>query len=454
MTSLPSSWAQTKLGEVAQWGSGGTPSRSNASYFNGSIPWVKTGELGPRLLLTSEEHITPEAIAASSAKVFPKGSVILAMYGATIGKTSMLGIDAATNQACAVGMPLRGVLAPEFLLHYLTSQKAAFVAAGQGGAQPNISQSVVRQWPVPLPPLAEQKRIADKLDTVLARVDACRDRLTRVAPLLKRFRQAVLAAATSGRLTEDIDPAFEARLEVLANLGAVTGGLTKNAKRDELAMRRPYLRVANVQANELRLDEVSEIGLTEAEFAKTRLLPGDLLIVEGNGSIEQIGRVAIWSGEVADCSHQNHLIRWRAGERALPRFVLCFLLSPEGRRQIEAVASSTTGLHTLSVSKVGELRLPVPALALQTEIVRRVETLFAFADRLQARLAAAQNAVDRLTPSLLAKAFRGELVPQDPADEPAAELLARLRQRPADNARQVSPGPRRARRPAPLQDTP
>jgi type I restriction enzyme S subunit len=197
-------------------------------------------------------------------------------------------------------------------------------------------------------------------------------------------------------------------------------------------MHRPYLRVANVHANELRLGDVTEIGLTDAEFAKTKLVAGDLLIVEGNGSIEQIGRVAMWSGEIANCCHQNHLIRWRAGLRVLPKFVLCFLLSPEGRRQIEAVASSTTGLHTLSVSKVGELQLPVPTLELQAEIVRRVETLFAFADRLEARLAQAQTAVDRLTPSLLAKAFRGELVPQDPADEPASELLKRLQAAAAD----------------------
>ncbi len=311
-----------------------------------------------------------------------------------------------------------------YLEHYLN--RFDYVGSVTGSTRLKLTQAAMVQIPVLVAPLGEQQRIADRLETVLARADACRDRLARVAPLLKRFRQSVLAAATSGRLTVAIEPEFASRSEPLASLGAVSGGLTKNAKRDELAMRRPYLRVANVHADELRLDDVTEIGLTEAEFAKTKLVAGDLLIVEGNGSIEQIGRVAMWSGEIANCCHQNHLIRWRAGARVLPKFVLCFLLSPEGRRQIEAVASSTTGLHTLSVSKVGELQLPVPSLELQTEIVRRVESLFAFADRLQARLAQAQTAVDRLTPSLLAKAFRGELVPQDPADESATELLKRL----------------------------
>ena len=298
--------------------------------------------------------------------------------------------------------------------------------ASAGIALANVNATKLAALRLPLAPFSEQQRIADKLDTLLARVDACRDRLALVTPLLKRFRQSVLAAATTGRLTEDIEPRFDSQAKTLASLGAVSGGLTKNAKRDELPMRRPYLRVANVHANELRLGDVTDIGLTEAEFTKTRLVEGDLLIVEGNGSIEQIGRVAMWSGEIADCCHQNHLIRWRAGARVLPKFVLCFLLSPEGRRQIEAVASSTTGLHTLSVSKISELQLPVPSLELQVEIVRRVESLFAYADRLETRLAQVQTAVDRLIPSLLAKAFRGELVPQDPDDEPAAELLKRL----------------------------
>jgi type I restriction enzyme S subunit len=212
----------------------------------------------------------------------------------------------------------------------------------------------------------------------------------------------------------------------MSEVGTIGGGLTKNSKRDEYSEVRPYLRVANVHANQLRLDEISSIGVLPQEFTKTRLQKGDLLIVEGNGSIDHIGRVAIWNDEIPDISHQNHLIRWRANKDIDPRFVLYWVLSPIGREQIVKVASSTTGLHTLSVSKVGALSLDLPPLDEQTEIVRRVEILFTFADRLEARLTHARAAADRLTPAMLAKAFRGELVPQDPEDEPAAELLKRL----------------------------
>jgi type I restriction enzyme S subunit len=152
----------------------------------------------------------------------------------------------------------------------------------------------------------------------------------------------------------------------------ISGGLTKNPKRSAMAIRRAYLRVANVYANELRLDDISETGCTEKEFEKTKLLPGDLLIVEGNGSLEQIGRVAIWDDEVRECSHQNHIIRARPSEIVEPRYALFWLLSPAGREAIEAVASSSSGLHTLSITKVGGLPIPLCAKPEQIAIVRLI----------------------------------------------------------------------------------
>lgn len=311
--------------------------------------------------------------------------------------------------------------------------------------QVELSRTAISEIKIPLPPISEQRRIADKLDRVLARVDAANEHLSRVAPLIKRFRQSVLAAATSGRLTEDWRKHAEYKTTTVRmdDIGKVTGGLTKNAKRAELPLRKAYLRVANVYSNEVRLEDVLEIGLTESEYEKTKLTYGDLLIVEGNGSIDQIGRVAMWKDEIPECTHQNHLIRWRrSNQSVVSEFILTYLLSPAGRTQIISAASSTSGLHTLSVSKISALELNVPPAEEQSEIVRRVEKLFAFADRLEERLSLAQAAVQKLTPALLAKAFRGELVPQDPNDEPASELLKRLQESRTDSAK-----PGRARKP-------
>jgi type I restriction enzyme S subunit len=413
--SIPSEWHKTTLGAVAQWGSGGTPSRKNPEYYGGNVPWVKTGDLGPKVLSAASEYITELGVKNSSAKYFPNGSVAIAMYGATIGKTSILGFDATTNQACAVGQPIDGITDTTFLYYLLRNEKDGFIAKGKGGAQPNISQALIKEHGIALPPLAEQKVIADKLDTLLAQVENTKARLERIPQILKRFRQSVLAAAVSGRLI-DSPSAAEQRI---GDLGEVIGGLTKNAKRAELPIKKPFLRVANVYANELRLDEVHEIGIKEKEIAKAIIQTGDLLIVEGNGSIDHIGRVALWQGEIKDCVHQNHLIKVRIdSSQLLPKFALYFLMSPLGKERIVEKATSGAGLYTLSISKVSAIEVPVFTTDEQAEIVRQVEQLFAHADRIEQQVNNALARVNNLTQSILAKAFRGDLSQQWRKDNP------------------------------------
>ncbi|MCY3810946.1 MAG: restriction endonuclease subunit S [Gammaproteobacteria bacterium] len=213
----------------------------------------------------------------------------------------------------------------------------------------------------------------------------------------------------------------------MSTLGRVTGGLTKNQKRSALPLEAKYLRVANVYSNRLVLDEIKEIGITEDELRKTRLAEGDLLFVEGNGSIEQIGRVAVWDGSIPDMTHQNHLIRFSPNGLLSSRFALYFMVSPIGRSRITAQASSTSGLHTLSISKVGSLPVPVCSRAEQVELVRRLDVRFEAADLLVAEIDASLARAEALRQSTLKKAFSGQLVPQKPTDEPASALLARIR---------------------------
>ena len=192
-----------RLGDIGSWSTGGTPSRKNARNFGGRIPWVKSGDLRDGIITATEETLTQEGIASSAAKLLPAGTLSLALYGATIGKLGILGIDAATNQACANCQPNDTIVDRWFVFYYLLAQRRAFTEAGQGGAQPNLTNGIVRDWPLPLPPLAEQKRIVAKVEALLARVNAARERLAKLPAILKRFRQAVLAAACSGRLTAD-----------------------------------------------------------------------------------------------------------------------------------------------------------------------------------------------------------------------------------------------------------
>ena len=215
--------------------------------------------------------------------------------------------------------------------------------------------------------------------------------------------------------------------EYLGAIAEISGGITKNQKRKNLPLQVPFLRVANVYANRLELEKVDVIGVTQSEVERTLLQPGDLLIVEGNGSIEQIGRVAMWNGEVDICLHQNHLIKARLLPQAMPKFVLYFLLSELGRKMITTVASSTSGLHTLSLSKVSKLIIPLCSLDEQKEIVGFLESHLSTVDHLDQAIAQSLAQAAGLRQAILKKAFSGRLVPQDAEDEPASVLLERIR---------------------------
>jgi len=210
-------------------------------------------------------------------------------------------------------------------------------------------------------------------------------------------------------------------------LGEVSGGLTKNARRHALGHHLPYLRVANVYADELRLEDVQTIGVADSEIPRTLLYRGDLLVVEGNGSLDQIGRVAVWDGSVHPCAHQNHIIKVRFSPPTMSAWALTWLLSSRGRAEIQRVASSTSGLHTLSLSKVGNLPVPVPPLAEQIRIQAEVDRCFSVVRALGRAAATAERRLQRLRQAILKWAFEGKLVDQDPNDEPASVLLERIR---------------------------
>ncbi|WP_374490360.1 restriction endonuclease subunit S [Zoogloea sp.] len=291
----------------------------------------------------------------------------------------------------------------------------------------------LKEIELPVAPAAEQKRIADKLDTVFTRVDAVNTRLARVAPILKRFRQSVLAAATSGRLTEgwrDASPTTPAWSQT--TVGAIETdlryGTSKKCSVEPVGS--AVLRIPNIGSDggpELNDLKYAEFDL--AEQAKLALRAGDLLIIRSNGSVDLVGKCCVVNEQAAGMLFAGYLMRLRMdAARALPKFVYLALSSPSHRALIERTAKSTSGVNNINSEELRSLPLHLPPLEEQAEIVRRVETLFAFADRLEARLQTAQTATERLTPALLAKAFRGELVPQDPNDEPASELLRRLQQ--------------------------
>jgi len=442
---LPVGWSSMELNDAGIWGSGGTPSRKNPRYYeNGTIPWLVIGDLNDQPVEAFSTSITELGLISSSAKLIPTGSLLVAMYG-SIGKLGITTFPCTTNQAIAFCIPNEELVELRYLFHALANAKPELIAKGQGGAQQNISQGILKEHLIHLSPLNEQRRIAAKLDTTLAAVEACRQRLDGVEALLKRFRQAVLAAATSGELTREWRgerdlPDQKWPMIKTKEAGKVQLGRQRSPKYHHGPTLRPYLRVQNIFEDRIDLSDVMEMDFSGPDLEKYRLHPGDILLNEGQ-SPQYLGRPAMYRGEMEEVCFTNSLIRFQARDSVLPEFaLLVFRYYMHSGRYISE-GTITTNIAHLSAGRFGEVEFPQPTLEEQQEIVRRSQSLFSLADQLEARLTSARRIVERLTPALLAKAFRGELVPQDPGDEPASALLERIRA--ARQAESAAAGPSR-----------
>ncbi len=448
----PDHWQIVSLEEVLdKIIGGGTPSKANPKYWVGSIPWLTVKDMRTRRPEDAIDHISRDAVQDSATNIIPADTVIIATR-IGLGKVIRVPYDAAINQDLKA-LVAKPELEKGYLEYWILSIAEYLESIGSGTTVKGIRLEQLRSLPFPLAPLSEQKCIVAEIEKQFSRLNEAIANLKRVKANLKRYKAAVLKAAVEGNLTEDwrkqhpdVEPASKLLERILAErrskwsgrgkykepeatnatglpslpkgwtwarleqLGMVVGGLTKNPKRAKLKEKLPYLRVANVYANELRLDEIEHIGVQDSELDKLLLREGDLLVVEGNGSKDQIGRLAIWDGSIDPCVHQNHLIKVRLVVGLMNKWVLFWLLSPVGRHFIEEVSSSTSGLYTLSVNKVGDLPVIVPPLAEQEQIIAEVERCLSVIEELEAGGEANLTRADRLGQAILLQAFTGKLL--------------------------------------------
>lgn len=438
------SGSQTILGEIATFEMGQAPPGVECNKTGNGTVFVKAGEFAS--LYPEEKEWTTKPL-----KFGKRGDVFICVVGATAGKLN-LGIDCAIGRSVAAIRP-NGGINTKFVYYQLQPHVLKLRAASSGSAQGVISKTQLQQIPFLVVPLDQQKLLVAEIEKQFSRLDEAVANFKRVRANLKRYKASVLKAAVEGKLTEGwrnqhpgVEPASKLLERILAErrvkwvgrgtykepeaadanglpplpkgwtwarleqLGATFGGLTKNPQRAKFTKKLPYLRVANVYANELRLDEIEHIGVKDSELDKLLLRKGDLLVVEGNGSKDQIGRLAIWDGSIDDCVHQNHLIKVRLVVGLMNKWILFWLLSPVGRHFIEEVSSSTSGLYTLSVNKVGDLPIIVPPLAEQEQIIAEVERRLSVIDELESAVEANFIRANRLRQSILQNAFCGELL--------------------------------------------
>jgi type I restriction enzyme S subunit len=308
----------------------------------------------------------------------------------------------------------RDDLEPRYVMWALNAPQThrQVVAQQSGTTRKRISRRNLGKVRLPIPPPGEQRQIVAILEGHLSRLESGDGALTDAARRTAAMEMSALAGIYSGP-----------PLVKLAEVAEIQGGLQKQPKRQPKDNAYPFLRVANVASSGLDLSEVHFIELFEGELQRLRLAVGDLLVVEGNGSPSQIGRAASWDGSIADCVHQNHLIRVRPKPGLLPGFLEAMWNSPQHRRQLTNVASSTSGLYTLSVSKLARLELPVPDLEVQEAALGRIDAIRIARVRLDAENGRARRRAAQLRRATLAAAFSGQLTARR-NDEAFIEELA------------------------------
>ena len=443
---LPVGWAMATVGELTNVGP------KNETADETEVGFVPLQRLGVTYLSrhTHEPRVWKEVKKGYTQ--FQNGDVLLARITPSFenGKAGIArdlpnGLGAGSTEYI-VFRPFADALDPRYLLaHFKTRSfmtSGEMVMTGAVGQQ-RVPKAFVLESQLPLAPLNEQRRIAAKLDTTLAAVEACRQRLDGVAAILKRFRQAVLAAAASGELTrewreETGAPAWtiEKASEVCSKVQS--GGTPKDGFIDEPGV--PFLKVYNLVGQKVDFAYKPQFVRPEAHLgplAKSRVKAGDILM---NIVGPPLGKVAITPDDYDEWNINQAITLFRPSERIRGQWIYMLLREGSNIRGIELQTKGSAGQINISLTQCREFKFPVPVVNEQDEIIAQVDDIFVFAEQLDAKLTAAREIVDRLTPALLAKAFRGELVPQDPNDEPASDLLSKLM---ANKSNAAAESPRR-----------
>ncbi len=484
MSKLPSTWIDVEIGEIAEVIGGGTPNANDVENFTApgeGIAWLTPADLSGykrKEIAFGARDLTSQGYKSCSAKLMPKGSLLFSSR-APIGYVAVAANEIATNQGFK-SFVLSHDINPSYAFYYLKSIRQLADSLGTGTTFKEISGATAKTLPFRLAPTAEQTRIAAKLDELLAQVDTLKARIDGIPALLKRFRQSVLASAVSGKLTEgwralnpSVSPILPDELKkawadayqsdgrkykeadllpgslgyplpnswVEAKVGEVfdvyVGATPSRASPKFWGEEIPWVSSSEVAFCRIKTTRES---ITEAGYksASTTIHPAGTVMLAMIGQGKTRGQPAIL--DIKACHNQNTAALRVHSAYCISEYLYYYLYEryEETRR-----VGSGNNQQALNKKTVQSLPFPLPPRAEQIEIVRRIEQLFAFADQLEAGIKAAQVRIDLLTQSILAKAFRGDLVPQDPNDEPASVLLDRIKAQ-----RAAAPKAKRGRRSA------
>jgi type I restriction enzyme, S subunit len=441
MGDLPAGWLRAPLIEISEIIMGQSPPSISYNLEGRGLAFFQGKSEFQSL------YPKPVKYCDQPNKIAQAGDILLSVR-APVGPTNLCKEVSCIGRGLAAIRPIP-VTSSRYLLHYFRYIEPSLSKQGTGSTFTAISKKDVEGIDVLLAPLSEQHRIVTKIEKLLTKVDACKDRLEKVPAILKRFRQSVLAAACSGRLTADwrisgkekiTPPKFETYNESSntelpptwnsvrsADLFSFVTSGSRGWARYYSNEGPLFVRVGNLSHETIALDlrSVQRVNPPAgAEGLRTRVLPNDILI----SITADVGMVALAGHDVQEAYINQHVALARPKSGFCANYVAWYLSSSEGGlKQFLEMQRGATKVG-LGLDDIKNVLVPMPPLEEQHEIVQRVEALFKIADDIEKRYEKAKAHVEKLTQSILAKAFLGELVPQDPNDEPASELLKRIQE--------------------------
>lgn len=427
MSELPDGWVQAALQDISNIRMGKTVLKKDLS------------ETGLPVFSAGAEN-KPWGVVDNMAATARRGTIVISARG-SIGFPKLPDFDEFISTQTTIAVEPPEDIASDYLLHAVSH--IDFQELSSGAAIPMLTVGTLGPVQIPLPPLAEQKRIVRKLDTLSARTTAARTHLTAIAKLVERQKLAVLGHLF-GKPGSDPKPtehlwAIPASWDwkKVKEIGEVGLGRQRSPENHNGPDMRPYIRSANITWSGVDTTDVKEMNFDESDFERFELKVGDVLLNEGSGSAKEVGKPAIWRGEIPNCCFQNTVLRVQPRDCSSEYLYWYFLLTALS----EGFVKDTKGVNIQHIGKGGlaNFPIPVPPSDEQDEIVRRIETALTEIDRIAAEAEKALKLTDRLDERILAKAFAGELVPQDPNDEPASVLLDRIREARANTPKKRRP---------------
>jgi type I restriction enzyme S subunit len=357
------------LEELVDFKGGGTPSKSIESYWGGNIPWASVKDFKSSDLSNTTDFITEEGLKNSASNLIPAGNLIVPTRMA-LGKVAINTIDVAINQDLrALIVKNEKLIDKRYLLRFLESKSKYLESAGNGATVKGITLDVLKELEIPLPPLAEQKRIAAILD----KADSLRRKRQQAIQLADQFLRAVFLDMFG-------DPVANPKgwdEIVLKEIADIRSGVTKGKKVDSSnSVTLPYMRVANVQDGYLDLSDIQKISVSLNDAEKYQLKMGDILLTEG-GDPDKLGRGYVWNNEIENCIHQNHIFSVRINDKnkIRPAFLSAVIASQRGKRYFLKVGKQTTGIATINKTVLSEFKPFIPPVEVQDKFIAAVNKL-------------------------------------------------------------------------------